>query len=173
MPSPKNTAGLIRVEGDSPAEFAAALRDARKRMDRELKKSNREIGKTARDWLRAAANAGTKLERAASGAITYSGTSKGAKIQIKPGARTPMAGPAFMGTKKRTGWYARYRFRDSKTQQFPRWIGNDWTPATKGEGPYAINDELATRWPAIQDTYLDGQWAAVARAFPRGSRPRR
>jgi hypothetical protein len=46
-----------------------------------------------------------------------------------------------VGTKGRTGWFAAPRYRTGRNN--PPWIGNNWTVATKGQGPRGINDALA------------------------------
>lgn len=137
-------------------------------MKAEVRKSNRVVGRTARDWIRAKARAGSKLERKAAVAIGDGSSATAARVVVRPTKRSPMANAVFWGAKKRTGWYARYRFKDASGRQFPGWVGASWTPATPGEGPYVVNETLAARWDDIQDLYLDGQWAAIARAFPRG-----
>jgi hypothetical protein len=102
-------------------------------------------------------------------AIRGRGTVLGARIAV--GGRKSRNGgaeanAAFWGAKKRTGFYARYRFKDSTAQQHPTWIGNSWDVAVKGQGPYAINDAIAEELPETIDKYADAVLALTRRAFP-------
>lgn len=155
----------FRVEGDEA--LAAGLAKAQKDTRRALSAANRTVGRTARDWIRADAKAGTRRQAKMAGGIGSSATSSLARITVRNTTRAPGATPTFYGTKGRTGWYLR---RDQGRPQHPPWVGADWTVATRGEGPYVINETLARRLPEIEQLYLDGQAKVLFDAVP--TRPR-
>jgi hypothetical protein len=76
-----------------------------------------------------------------------------------------VAGPAFWGAKRHTGWYAAARYRGSP-RQHPVWVGTSWEPGVAGQGPYAINDAVATETPWILEQFERVVDDVTARAFP-------
>lgn len=76
-----------------------------------------------------------------------------------------IAGAAFWGTLKRTGWFAAGKYRSYPAQN-PKWVGNSWEPGVAGQGPYAINDALAQELPRILDLYGNAVEEATGQAFP-------
>jgi len=164
----------VRVEG--AAEIDAALKDSRKAILREQRKANRLVAKKAEGWARADAAAtgggkkGRRSQQAASAnAIKGRGTATSARLQVVPGARTPFAAVAFWGMTKRTGFYARYRYRASTTPQSQRWVGDDWGPAVqagdRSAGPYVIADTIIDHRTEIDTIYFDAHAGVVERAL--------
>lgn len=152
----------IRVEG--AAALSRALREFPSVSRRELRRSNLEVSRRAREWGRGAAARGTRLEAKMAGGIGAGATQKQAYLSVRNTARAPGATVAFWGAKKRTGWYAAERYADSAARQHPRWVGANWTAAKRGQGPYVINDMLADRLVHLQRIYWDGQVRAVQQA---------
>lgn len=147
MADPSFVAGPNKVTIHGEEALAKALAAAPAQMKKELRKSHKGVAKKAQGWTRAAAAAGSPQQRRAANAIKASSTSTAARLDIKPGARTAGALGTFYGAK-------RYR-------QFPAWVGASWRPATRGEGPYAINDALAKHEGDILTEFEQGQWAAL------------
>lgn len=76
-------------------------------------------------------------------------------LRIANTVSAPFAVAAFMGTKKRTGWYARPRYRASRRRQFQPWVGQS--------RPRPIDAAIDKTWPAVEARYLD----ALADAFDK------
>ena len=68
------------------------------------------------------------------------------------------------GTKGRTGWFAAPRYRTGRNN--PPWIGDNWTVATKGQGPRGINDALADHIDDLRDEVAVEVDRIAAKAFP-------
>lgn len=147
MVDPSFVAGPNRVTIRGEEALAKALAAAPREMKRELRKSHRGVAKKAQGWTRAAAAAGKPQQRRAANAIKASATSTAARLDVKPGARTQGALGTFYGAK-------RYK-------QFPSWVGSNWKPATRGEGPYVINPTLAKHEMDIITEFEAGQWRAL------------
>lgn len=153
-------AAAIEVRG--LREFRAELR----RIDRSGGGSawSRELGATHRRLSTMVA--GMAARKATSGQQKHfrdllrpRGTVAGARIAWAPKANT-----AFMGAKKKTGWYAALRYRDS-TRQHPEWVGNQWTAGGPG-GPYAVNPAIRDNITLILNTYAHAVDRVARRAFP-------
>lgn len=126
---------------------------------RELGKVNREVAKQGAEWARAAASAMGGPQKHFAGAIRGYGSAASARIAIKD----QDAYAAFWGAKQRTGWNA-----GNQTPNQPEWVGNSWDAAVRGQGPYAINDALATRIRQLEALYINGINDITRRAFPDG-----
>lgn len=101
----------------------------------------KEVASTARSY---AQSMGGPQKHFAS-AIKGYGTVREARV----GLSDPNSYAAFWGAKQdHTGWNAGNRGRPNQ----PEWIGNSWDVATKGQGPYALNDAVADRLPWIEQT---------------------
>jgi hypothetical protein len=105
------------------------------------------------DARRRAAGMGAQRAKAAR-AIKSSTAKTGIRVRIAGGAGVPFALGAFWGAKKRTGWYARARYRRSTGRQFDRWVGNTWEVGGPG-GPYALNPAIRAQLPKVLDTWGD------------------
>ena len=127
---------------------------------RELGKVNREVAKQGAEWARAAATAMGGPQKHFAGAIRGYGSAASARIAVKD----QDAYAAFWGAKQRTGWNA-----GNKTPNQPEWVGNSWDAAVHGQGPYAINDALATRLRQLEALYINGIDDITRRAFPDAS----
>lgn len=173
-----DTSGFVGVRVEGAAEIDAALKDSRKAILREQRKANRLVAKKAEGWARADAAAtgggkkGRRSQQAASAnAIKGRGTAASARLQVVPGARTPFAAVAFWGQMKRTGWYAKRKYRVSvnPTPQSKRWIGTAWGPAVqagdRSAGPYVIADTIIDHRTEIDTIYFDAHAGVVARAL--------
>lgn len=152
------------VEVQGLAELRRELRrlENPREWTKELGRVQRDVAKKAAGWAQTSAKGMGGPQSHFATAIRGRGGVTGARIVV---AR-PEANAAFWGAKKRTGWYARYRYSQSTGQQHPRWVGASWDVAKAGEGPYAINASLAARMPEIERMYLAGIDALTKRAFP-------
>lgn len=127
---------------------------------RELGNVNREVAKQGAEWARAAATAMGGPQKHFAGAIRGYGSAASARIAVKD----QDAYAAFWGAKQRTGWNA-----GNKTPNQPEWVGSSWDAAVHGQGPYAINDALATRIRQLEALYINGIDDITRRAFPDAS----
>lgn len=171
-----DTSGFVNVRIQGVEQIDDALRDARKAILREQRKANRLVAKKAEGWARADALAtgggkkGRRSQQAASAnAIKGVGTASMARLRVVPGARTPFAAVAFWGMTKRTGWYARYRYKDSTTPQSKRWVGTSWGPdvqaGRRDAGPYVIADSVIDHRTEIDAIYFEAHAGVVERAL--------
>lgn len=105
------------------------------------------------------------VQAKAKSAIGEKHTDKYAAVAVLPSAVDRMAPVAFWGAKRRTGWYAKARYKNSP-RQHPAWVGNSWDTAVFGQGPYAINQALAANLDKLLDEYLEMVDRIAAAAFP-------
>lgn len=145
----------LHVELKDGARIQAGLRVAPQRMKQELRRSHGALARMTRGWLRAAALSATPQQRHMAGGIGSSANSTSASVTMRNTARAPGAMGAFLGS-------LRYR-------QFPPPIAPGWKVGGPG-GPMVVNPTLRRRERDIDDLFIDGQMAAVIRAFPRGTR---
>jgi hypothetical protein len=144
-----------------------------KEFRRELKAASADLPKALRKAQKDMADdVATRAQGIASGmggeAAKAAGSIKGYATQTQASVGFPsggVAGAAFWGTLRHTGWYAAARYSHS-TRQHPKWIGNSWEPGVAGQGPYAINDALAQYLPELDERYLDMIDDLARRAFP-------
>lgn len=166
----------------SPAQFARELRQLEngQRFTADLRKSYRRIGTKAAGWARdEMRSSGDRQLARSAGAVRGSASAASARISVG-GASVPGALAAVWGTKGPTGWYAGWYkgqidperrvgfMRGVISPNNPRWIGNTWTVATRGQGPRGINDALADHQPEIQAEVVTEMDRMMARAFPVG-----
>lgn len=144
-------------------EFAAELRQLQnsRRWLQELGKSQREIARKVAGWSRFAASGMGGPQRHFASAIAGSGGVTGARVQIAD----PNAYAAFWGAKQRSGWNV-----GNETPNLPRWVGNAWDVGVAGQGPYAINETVATRTDEILRMYGEAIDRITADAFDYGNR---
>lgn len=154
-------AGGVRVEGAEA--LARALRQYPAASKKEMRKSNLQVSRRGREWARSAARSGTPLQSRMAQGIGAQANSRQAFLTVRNTASAPGATVAYFGTKRRIGWYAAARYRNSPPQ-FPPWVGNRWRAASRNEGPYAINAMLADRLGDLQRLYFSGQISAIQRA---------
>jgi hypothetical protein len=149
----------------SPQKFAADLRELSdgKYWTKELRKSYRRIGTKAAGYSRDEMRKGDRQLARAAGATRGSSTTLTARVSVG-GASVPGALAAVWGTKGRTGWFAAPRYRTGRNN--PPWIGNNWTVATKGQGPRGINDALADHIDDLRDEVAVEVDRIAAKAFP-------
>jgi hypothetical protein len=147
------------VEVVGLAAFRKELRtlDDPKPWTRELGQVNRELAKKGAEWAQAAAVAMGGPQKHFAAAIKGYGSAASARI----GIRDERAFGAFWGAKQRTGWNA-----GNQTPNQPEWVGNSWDAAVHGQGPYAINEALATRIRQLEALYINGIEDITRRAFP-------
>jgi hypothetical protein len=146
------------------------LRRELRRLGPEWPKQLRKAHKELADWEAGRAQSrarsmGGVFARAAT-AIKGSGTQRQASISVRPTAKNPMAHAAFWGAKRQSGWYNAARYRGSRGQQHPTWVGNTWDVARRGQGPYAINEQLAADVDEIEARYTELIDDLFRRAFP-------
>ena len=147
-------------------EFRRELKALGPEWPKELTKVHKAIAAKATALAQAKAMGLGGEQRKAAAAIKPAATMRTMGIAVRPTTRAPMAFPAFWGTKKRSGWYARARYRSSTARQHPAWVGNTWEVAQRGQGPYAINDALAASLPSLLDDYSTMLRDLTHRAFP-------
>lgn len=148
---------------------------------RELRKAYRPIGTfavgKARDEMR---QSGDRRLAASARALRSAPTPTAAAIRVST-STVPHALADVYGMKGRSGWnlwsYTRpspgvkvaVRALGGGRPQHPEWVGNDWTPATRGQGPRGLNNAMADHIDEIGQMFLDAALAVVIRAFPPSS----
>lgn len=140
-------------EIEGAAEAAKALRAAGKEGKKRVRKAGREVGDFIADEARTLAGRGDAMQRAARRAgIIGVGTQKGGAVRIRNTARVPFGLAAFLGVKGRRGWYAAPRYAGKGPEQFPRWVGNQYTPGGPG-GPYFVNPAIRRNESEVVDIF--------------------
>ncbi len=118
------------------------FRVACKKVDKALGKELRQVWLKAANLVeaRAVAAAPTRAKKAIKGRATQ----RAAFIRVTPRRGDELA--VFLGQTRRSGWYRRGRYYDSKGKQFRPWVGNQWDPGENDGRPYfigaAINDSV-------------------------------
>jgi hypothetical protein len=154
----------VHVEGLT--EFRRALRSLGPEWSKELRKVHKKLADREALKTRAAAAGFGRLQRKAADAIRPRANQRSATLAILASKSRPFANIAFWGAKRRTGWYAAGQYANSEARQHPPWVGNTWDVAEFGQGPYAINAQLARDLPEILDDYADMVDDVARRAFP-------
>ncbi len=146
---------------------------------KELRKLYAKLGRKGAAWARAELK-GQPAQIARAAAAVRGGSSS---TQARVGASSkavPNALAAIWGTKGGTGWaggwydkqYVPSRaaaYAAAGTRNNPPWVGNDWTVATRGQGPRGINSALADHQDELVDMFADAALDVVTRAFPRAA----
>lgn len=171
----------------TPTELAAALRklDNASAWTRKLRKRYRKVGTLAARWARQELRSGgggrdgsPRRLAAAAGAIRGSSTATAATVSAG-GRAVPHALATIWGTKGPTGWAAgwyrgevaparRAGFAAAGVMNNPRWVGANWTVATRGTGPRGINDALAKHEDDLAEEFLSAVVESIAEALPHG-----
>ena len=148
-------------------EFRAELRRLQddKEFTKELRQVNKKVADIAADAARGIASGMGGIQSANASAIRGQATQTQARIGVRRSSRNPAANAAFWGAKRRSGWYARSRYRASPAPQFPQWVGNMWDVGVAGQGPYAINDAIANNMDQLLDAFRDGIETLAGKAF--------
>lgn len=137
------------------------LSDSERKWHLELAKSNRVVAKRAATDARGVARPMGGQQQHFEAAIIGKATPADVRIQI----RDPKANAAFWGAKQdKTGWNE----GNAGDPNQPKWIGNTWDVAVKGQGPIAINDSLADNLDSYIEDIWDGIDRVVAEAYPNG-----
>lgn len=149
-------------------EFLRELRKMDGNWDAALSLAHQKIASKGAAYSRAAARGMGGVQAKAASAIGEKHTPKRASIAVLPSRYLDeMANVAYWGAKQHSGWYRARRYANS-TRQHPVWIGNSWEVAVRGQGPYAINDALASRRTELLDQYLIEISRIAHAAFPEG-----
>ncbi len=141
-----------------------------KELRRDLKRADRAIGKEFRQvWLAAARLVAAEAKTAAPGssgrAITGRATQRAAAVRISARRGDELA--RFFGARRRAGWYARGRYRDSDGRQFRPWVGNQWDPGEAGGRPHFIGEPINAAAERVVDLVADETLALLARVDSR------
>ena len=147
-------------------EFLSMLRKMDGNWDAALSLAHQKIASKGAAFSRSAARGKGGVQAKAASAIGEKHTPARASVAVLPSRYLdPMANVAFWGAKQHSGWYRKPRYANS-TRQHPVWIGNNWEVAVHGQGPYAINDALATNREELLDQYLIEIERIAREAFP-------
>lgn len=136
---------------------------------RDLKRFDKALGKELRQaHLRVAKFVAGRAQSAAPGrakeAIAPKATQKAAQIRLTAGRRGD-ALAVFLGMRRRSGWYAAGRYKDSDGSQFEPWIGNSWDIG-QGTGPYYVGPAINNSIDAVIELYFDEIEKLAKAAFP-------
>lgn len=148
-------------------EFEKALKplEGGKGWRKELSTAHKDIARKTVGWATALAVSKGGLLARASGGLSARGGVAGARIAVGKAVPSRHGGRfvpnnAFWGMRRVTGW----NFGSTPNQ--PRWVGNSWSVGVAGQGPYAINDAIASNIQRIVDMYGDAVERIAAEAFP-------
>lgn len=152
---------------DGLAEFRRELRALGPKWPRELTKVHKAASTRVQRRARFLARSMGGVQAHAAVTIKAYATATKASVGVSPTSAHPEAFVAFWGAEKRTGWFARPRYAGLFSQHLP-WVGSNWDPGRRGQGPYAINDAVADELPKVIEEYGRGIDNLMARAFPNG-----
>lgn len=149
-----------------PQVYIVGLKEFRK----ELKAVERSWGKELRQaFLRVSKYLIPKVQAAAppraKDAVKAKATQAAAFINTTPGRRGDGLG-VFWGMRRRSGWYAAARYRESTARQFEPWVGNQWDPGETGGVPYFIGPVINAEVDNVVDLLGDEVIKLAERAFP-------
>lgn len=150
----------LQVEGLK--EFRRELKQVSNDLPKELRKLQKQLADEVASKAQGIASGMGGVTAKASGAIRAYATRQQASIGVPSGG---IPAVAFWGALKRTGWYAHIHSPGGRPQH-PKWVGNSWEAAERGQGPYAINDALADAADTIEERYAQMIMELAARAFP-------
>lgn len=170
----------------SPAQLqAAASKLARDPVwAKDLKKANRRVGTfAAREARKAMRASGDRRLARAARAVSSNPEPRSVALRVTSresgGQRAGIGLSTVWGMKRRTGFNefvyegrgnpVRVRAYLGGRRQHPAWVGNDWTVATRGQGPRGVNDALADNVDEIGELYLDMTMDVIVRAMPAGT----
>lgn len=153
----------VHVEGLN--ELRSALRQVGPEWPKHLRAVHLKIAKRMAVIAAAFARAMGGVQAKAASAIKGRASQRDAKIGVRNSRGIPFAAVAFWGAKRHTGWYAKRQYASGPAQHDP-WVGNSWEVAVAGQGPYAINDALASHSPQIVEWYGDMVDDLMREAFP-------
>lgn len=143
-------------------DFRRELKAASADLPKALRSAQKEIADEVADRAQSQASGMGGIQAKAAGSIRGYATPVQASIGFPSGG---VAGAAFWGTLRRTGWYAAARYAGGPPNT-PRWVGASWEPGVAGQGPYAINDALAAFLPELDERYLTMIEDLASKAFP-------
>jgi len=146
----------IEVKGGK--ELRATLKAAGDGFPKELRQLNLSVAKIVQPIAQAQAASMGGMQAHFASKIRATASQKEARIGV-----ASVANAAFWGAKKHSGWYAAERYRESKTPQFPRWVGNAWDVGGSG-GPYALNDAVRLALPSVMSEFETRIGALLERA---------
>lgn len=171
---------VVQVDNSEIVGLAKQIDEARKRLGKEKRRAHKEVAEQVAPVARAHAVSGSPMERHFAAAIQPRSTQTYARIAVA-GERSKKgkskANAAFFGAKGRAGWNLGWYKGELRPRrylggrpQFQEWVGASWAVGVRGEGPYAINDAIASFGPRIDDLYLEAHERALraAGAFPGG-----
>lgn len=149
--------------------MAAVKIEGLRRFTRELNKVDRELGREMRQvHLRVAGLVADRSRAAASSrasrGIKPKATQRAARLQVVSKPEYALA--FYLGTRRRSGWYARKRYDRSKGRQFRPWVGNQWEPGETGGKPYFIGDAINRSLDEVIEIYDEGITELARKAFP-------
>ena len=146
-------------------EFRAALKAAGAGYPKELRAVHKQVADTTAGRARSIAEGLGGVHARAAKAIKGYATQTEARLGSHPSASVPEANVAVWGAKRRTGWYAARRYAGGRPQH-PPWVGNSWTVAERGQGPYALNQAVSEEADHIVELYAEAFDRLTAKAFP-------
>lgn len=133
-------------------QVAKELKAADKALPKRLAKVNKEAADIVASDARDRAGGEGPQESRMAGAVKAAATTGAVAINISNTSSYPYALAAFLGTKKRTGWYADDRYADSAGRQFPDWVGASWEPGGTG-GPKPIQEAIRTNLDRVLEMH--------------------
>lgn len=151
---------VTKVQIHGLKDFRRELRALK--LTKELSAVHKRVAELVAQRARAAAPGETGQ------AITARANQRAASLGI--GRRPPWATVTFFGAKRRTGWYARRRYRDSPARQHQPWVGNQWDPGETGGTPYFIGPAINDAVPEVVELMGDEMERLAGEAFPEGGR---
>lgn len=143
-------------------DFRRELKAAGPQFPKAMRTANKQIADEVAVVARGRASGMGGVQAKAASKIKGYATPVQASIGFPAGS---IAGAAFWGMKRHTGWYAAARYRGSPPQH-PRWVGSSWEPGVAGQGPYAINDAIAQSTERILSAFGDAIDDVTRQAFP-------
>ena len=138
-------------------EVRKALGKGGKEVKDALKAANRDVAEMVIDDAKhRAASRGTPMQQEMKKGLKAAANNRQAIAEIRNLGSSPFAVAAFMGAKRRTGWYAAGRYKGGPPQ-FPEWVGNQHQAGARTIGldvyPYHLGPAISQNIEEIADEY--------------------
>lgn len=151
-------------------EFRNALKDVGPEWVKELGKANKHAAEILAEHARGAAHfEGTKQQASLANTIRATAATVNATV-VAGNSEQPYANPAFLGVRKRSGWYAN---KPEGKPQGPPWVGNqhdfgDSLDGPQSGEPYLFGSALRRGKQEFLTVYEQVLDDLFRRAFPEG-----
>lgn len=144
---------VVQIEIEGLRNFTRELKRVDKAFGPKLRQVHLRIAVLVEGRTHSAMRAGGGQASAAVRGVRAKATQKMAAIQTSRGPGWTLG--VIWGQRRRTGWYARPRYRASSGRQFRPWVGNQYEPGSQAGKPYFLGDAMNSSIDEAIDLFGD------------------